>query len=66
MKAVFETIQLQTQRHKAYDITAQVKAVSYTHLGLWILVPLLMIAAGVFQTVKCLLPARNKKGERGQ
>ncbi|MBC2870150.1 DUF3592 domain-containing protein [Bittarella massiliensis] len=38
----------------------------FQSFGLWILVPLLMIAAGVFQTVKCLLPARNKKGERGQ
>ena len=27
MKAVFETIQLQTQHHKAYDITAQVKEI---------------------------------------
>ncbi|MCB5942693.1 DUF3592 domain-containing protein [bacterium 210820-DFI.6.52] len=38
----------------------------FKSFGLWILIPLMMIAVGLFQTVKCLLPGRSKKGERGR
>ena len=38
----------------------------FKSFGLWILIPLMMIAVGLFQTVKCLLPGRSKKGEKGR
>ncbi len=38
----------------------------FQSLGLWVLIPLLMIAVGLFQTVRCLLPARSKEGKKGK